>query len=399
MHDDRFRQRAPAAPAATRTPVSRMRRCRPATSRNEDAAWSRRDSCTPSLNWRRRTSRRLSKRWTAALHTAGGTRLAVLVSEGAANNFPRLPVREGEHVLAWFAALPDEAARARLHEALAGSPAWIRAEATLTAGAPRGAGGAAACADRAFAVAGGRNRALKRTIRAGDRTPLDVLRHGLRRHPAAGTGHGVRAGELAGRRTPRGVRRDRGHRRRRRMSRRDGCARHRRGASAGSRGIQRRAAGRGGLYRLDRNLAAEEWRRIGRAVARPRALARRDIPPGHGHEPAESQGLPVHAGGPAAIPEAGVRRHRQASGDAVADHRRYPGRDLRRHGRWPATACAPGSPSARRRIPGWHAASVYCCLRPRLIRPCRDGVQSDRAAAHDSGTFSTTDLADRSAGP
>ena len=72
-----------------------------------------------------------------ALHHVGGTRLAVLVSEGAANNFPRLPVREGEHVLAWFAALPDEAARARLREMLAGSPAWIRAEATLTAGAPR----------------------------------------------------------------------------------------------------------------------------------------------------------------------------------------------------------------------------------------------------------------------
>src|SRR5688572_21995893 len=41
-----------------------------------------------------------------ALHTVGGTRLAVLVSEGTANSFARLPVREGEHVLAWFAALP-----------------------------------------------------------------------------------------------------------------------------------------------------------------------------------------------------------------------------------------------------------------------------------------------------
>ena len=67
----------------------------------------------------------------------GGTRLAVLVSEGAANNFPRLPVREGEHVLAWFAALTDEAARVRLREAVAGSPAWKRAEAALTGGAPR----------------------------------------------------------------------------------------------------------------------------------------------------------------------------------------------------------------------------------------------------------------------
>jgi hypothetical protein len=72
-----------------------------------------------------------------ALLKAGGTRLAVLMSESAANNFPRLPVREGEHVLAWFAALPDEAARARLREALVGSPAWIRAEAALTEGAPR----------------------------------------------------------------------------------------------------------------------------------------------------------------------------------------------------------------------------------------------------------------------
>ena len=72
-----------------------------------------------------------------ALLRVGGKRLAVLVSESAANNFPRLPVREGEHVLAWFAALPDEATRARLREALAGSAAWIRAEAALTEGAPR----------------------------------------------------------------------------------------------------------------------------------------------------------------------------------------------------------------------------------------------------------------------
>jgi hypothetical protein len=73
----------------------------------------------------------------AALRTVGGTRLAVLVSEHAANNFPRLPVREGEHLLAWFAALTDEAARARLRAALADSPAWHQAEAALTDGAPR----------------------------------------------------------------------------------------------------------------------------------------------------------------------------------------------------------------------------------------------------------------------
>jgi hypothetical protein len=73
----------------------------------------------------------------AALRTVGGTRLAVLVSEPAANNFPSLPVREGEQVLAWFAALADEAARARLRVALADSPVWHQAEAALTAGAPR----------------------------------------------------------------------------------------------------------------------------------------------------------------------------------------------------------------------------------------------------------------------
>jgi hypothetical protein len=73
----------------------------------------------------------------AALRTVGGTRLAVLVSEHSINNFPRLPLREGEHVLAWFAALADEAARARLREALALSPAWREAVAALTNGAPR----------------------------------------------------------------------------------------------------------------------------------------------------------------------------------------------------------------------------------------------------------------------
>jgi hypothetical protein len=73
----------------------------------------------------------------AALRKVGGTRLAVLVSEHARNDFPSLPVREGEHVLAWFAALDDEAARVRLHQALAASPAWRQAEVALTGGAPR----------------------------------------------------------------------------------------------------------------------------------------------------------------------------------------------------------------------------------------------------------------------
>lgn len=73
----------------------------------------------------------------AAQGQTAGTRLAVLVSEHAANNFPSLPVREGEHVLAWFAAFPDEAERARFRGLLAGSSAWREAEEAFTAGAPR----------------------------------------------------------------------------------------------------------------------------------------------------------------------------------------------------------------------------------------------------------------------
>jgi len=73
----------------------------------------------------------------AALRSVGGTRLAVLVSNHAANNFPALPLRAGEHVLAWFAELTDEAARARLRAALDVSPAWREAQAALAAGAPR----------------------------------------------------------------------------------------------------------------------------------------------------------------------------------------------------------------------------------------------------------------------
>jgi hypothetical protein len=43
-----------------------------------------------------------------AVRAAGGALLAGLVSEYAANGFPRLPVREGEHVAVWIAACADE---------------------------------------------------------------------------------------------------------------------------------------------------------------------------------------------------------------------------------------------------------------------------------------------------
>jgi hypothetical protein len=42
------------------------------------------------------------------------------VTETAANTFPRLPVREGEHVFAWLAAYPDLAAAAVPLEGMSG---------------------------------------------------------------------------------------------------------------------------------------------------------------------------------------------------------------------------------------------------------------------------------------
>jgi NIPSNAP len=60
---------------------------------------------------------------------AAASVLACLVTEYSENNFPVLPVREDEHVLAWFAGFPDRAAydaarqaRAELLRAAADSP-------------------------------------------------------------------------------------------------------------------------------------------------------------------------------------------------------------------------------------------------------------------------------------
>jgi hypothetical protein len=44
-----------------------------------------------------------------ALRARGASILASFVTEGSANTFPRLPVREGEHVFVWFAGFPDAA--------------------------------------------------------------------------------------------------------------------------------------------------------------------------------------------------------------------------------------------------------------------------------------------------
>ncbi len=52
--------------------------------------------------------------------------LATLVTEPSENNFPRLPVRSGEHVLAWFALLPDRQSLAFVERELECWPEWQR---------------------------------------------------------------------------------------------------------------------------------------------------------------------------------------------------------------------------------------------------------------------------------
>jgi hypothetical protein len=53
---------------------------------------------------------RFMSEFAGGLAAAGLAPAAVLVTEPAPNSFPRLPVREGESVLVWFAVLPDQAA-------------------------------------------------------------------------------------------------------------------------------------------------------------------------------------------------------------------------------------------------------------------------------------------------
>jgi len=55
---------------------------------------------------------------------AGATVIAELVTETSANNFPRLPVREGERVFIWFATYKDPAAHEAQQRALAASTQW-----------------------------------------------------------------------------------------------------------------------------------------------------------------------------------------------------------------------------------------------------------------------------------
>jgi hypothetical protein len=58
------------------------------------------------------------------LEGAGATILGHYVTETSANNFPRLPVREGEHVFVWFAAFADDRAYEQHVARREASPAW-----------------------------------------------------------------------------------------------------------------------------------------------------------------------------------------------------------------------------------------------------------------------------------
>jgi len=61
----------------------------------------------------------------AALRAAGAVSVSALVTAPVPNSFPRLPVREGEQVLVWFAVFADPAAADAVH-ALVPEPALQR---------------------------------------------------------------------------------------------------------------------------------------------------------------------------------------------------------------------------------------------------------------------------------
>jgi hypothetical protein len=67
------------------------------------------------------------------LQAAGITVLASFVTETAANNFPRLPVRDHDRVFTWFSRFSNQAEYERALAALAGSPEWNGVAAALGA--------------------------------------------------------------------------------------------------------------------------------------------------------------------------------------------------------------------------------------------------------------------------
>ena len=59
-----------------------------------------------------------------ALTDAGASILAYFVTERSQNTFPRLPIREGENVFAWFSSFPDEASYVEHQAGFSKSPRW-----------------------------------------------------------------------------------------------------------------------------------------------------------------------------------------------------------------------------------------------------------------------------------
>jgi len=89
--------------------------------------YSCKESCEAAL------VERFEQRIRPAFEDAGGRVLAYFVTEPAPNNFPRLPIREGEHVLVWFAAFASEDDYARHVARRDDSSAWREANEGLTA--------------------------------------------------------------------------------------------------------------------------------------------------------------------------------------------------------------------------------------------------------------------------
>jgi hypothetical protein len=89
--------------------------------------YSCREPCEVSLVERFESSIR------PASEETGGRVLAYFVTEPAPNNFPRLPIREGEHVLVWFAAFASEGDYATHVVRRDDSTAWRRANEGLAA--------------------------------------------------------------------------------------------------------------------------------------------------------------------------------------------------------------------------------------------------------------------------
>ncbi|MEH6414671.1 NIPSNAP family protein [Pseudomonas sp. CGJS7] len=67
---------------------------------------------------------RFEREFAPRLSEGGARLLATYVTDATANGYPRLPVREGEQVLVWFAAYPDAASQREHQARLDADPGW-----------------------------------------------------------------------------------------------------------------------------------------------------------------------------------------------------------------------------------------------------------------------------------